>query len=197
MSLPTHPVQHWSWTKDSGRFLVSTDPSLIPLETLNNDIFAAEDFGWGKDLPEQELRTLVERSLCFGIYEVAGTSSSVTNLSTQANDQAALQQASHRVSENPSGRAMKLIGFARFITDYVTVNYLTDVYILPSHRGQRLGAWMMGCIDEVFQSMHTLRGMILITDRGGHLENFYRKHLSMSDLKGDGFCMDRKGLGAA
>jgi len=35
------------------------------------------------------------------------------------------------------------IGLARVITDRATFAYLCDVYVLPEHRGQGLGAWLM------------------------------------------------------
>lgn len=34
------------------------------------------------------------------------------------------------------------IGFARLVTDYVTLAYLTDVYIAEEHRGLGLGQWV-------------------------------------------------------
>ena len=37
-----------TWTNPPN-YLISTDPSLIPLDSLNNDIFAAEDFTWHLD----------------------------------------------------------------------------------------------------------------------------------------------------
>ena len=48
-----------------------------------------------------------------------------------------------------SGRVMGLyldgrqVGFARAITDGVTMAYLADVYVLPAHRGRGLGAEMV------------------------------------------------------
>jgi GNAT superfamily N-acetyltransferase len=38
------------------------------------------------------------------------------------------------------------IGLARVITDHATFAYLCDVYVLPSHRGQGLGRWLMECV---------------------------------------------------
>lgn len=35
------------------------------------------------------------------------------------------------------------VGFARIITDYATVAYLGDVFILPAHRGKGLSKWLM------------------------------------------------------
>lgn len=40
-------------------------------------------------------------------------------------------------------REERQIGLARVITDKATYAYLCDVYVLPEHRGQGLGAWMM------------------------------------------------------
>jgi GNAT superfamily N-acetyltransferase len=35
------------------------------------------------------------------------------------------------------------VGFARLITDYATIAYLGDVFVLPAHRGQGLSKWLM------------------------------------------------------
>jgi GNAT superfamily N-acetyltransferase len=35
------------------------------------------------------------------------------------------------------------IGLARVVTDYATVAYLCDVYVLESYRGQGLGVWLI------------------------------------------------------
>lgn len=35
------------------------------------------------------------------------------------------------------------IGFARVITDYASFAYLSDVFVLPAHRGQRVGQAMI------------------------------------------------------
>jgi|ERR1712000_380279 len=163
-----------SWTKDN--YFLSTDSSLIPLDALN-DIFASDDFHWGRSLPLEHLQMIIRRSLCFALYDI----SSPPGL----------------INQSQGSGQRRLIGFARWITDMVTVNYLTDVYIFPEYRNKRLGVWIMKCIDEVFNSMPHLRGMILIADRGSSTEAFYRKHLNMVDLESPGFCMDRKGRGAA
>lgn len=162
-----------AWKKEN--YEISTDPSLIPFEQLNQ-LFDSDDFHWGKSLPPEELRTMVQASLCFVLYEIT--------------------DASHgTLSESPPRR--KVIGFSRWIWDRVTVAYLTDVVISSEYRGRRLGVWMMECIDETFKSLPHLRGMILIVDRGSPIETFYRKHLSMEDLDAPGILMDRKGRGTA
>ena len=46
------------------------------------------------------------------------------------------------------GRAgPKQIGLARLITDYVTIAYLTDVYVLEEYQGKGLGTWLLGAVD--------------------------------------------------
>ncbi|HLA74882.1 MAG TPA: GNAT family N-acetyltransferase [Gammaproteobacteria bacterium] len=38
------------------------------------------------------------------------------------------------------------VGFARVVTDYATVAYLSDVFILPAYRGNGLGKWLIECV---------------------------------------------------
>ena len=49
----------------------------------------------------------------------------------------------------------KMIGFARAITDAATFGYLSDVFVLPSHRGRGLATWFM----EVVMSHPDFRGI--------------------------------------
>jgi GNAT superfamily N-acetyltransferase len=54
------------------------------------------------------------------------------------------------------------VGFARVITDYATVAYLGDVFVLEEHRGQGLSQWLM---EEVhtYPSLQGLRRWVLLT----------------------------------
>lgn len=54
------------------------------------------------------------------------------------------------------------IGFARVVSDFATVAYLGDVFVLESHRGQGLSKWMMECILR-HPSLQNLRRWILLT----------------------------------
>jgi hypothetical protein len=184
----------YSWTKQN--YEISTDPSLIALDALN-DLFDSADFHWGRGLPLEELQALVQRSLCFVLYEVTDDDVGVSDMSRSVPPAERHNDISGDQPPPPRQGRRRLIGFARWITDMVTVAYLTDVYILPSCRNRGLGAWMMRCIDETFDSMKHMRGMILIADRGSNSESLYRRHLSMDDLESPGFLMDRKGRGAA
>ncbi|HJP30997.1 MAG: GNAT family N-acetyltransferase [Candidatus Latescibacteria bacterium] len=59
-------------------------------------------------------------------------------------------------------RAESQIGFARAITDYTSMAYLADVFVLPGHRGQGLGKWLVQCIVDC-PSLKGLRTMSLAT----------------------------------
>jgi GNAT superfamily N-acetyltransferase len=54
------------------------------------------------------------------------------------------------------------VGFARVITDRATYAYLSDVFILESHRGRGLGDWLVGCIRE-HPDLQALRRFALFT----------------------------------
>ena len=54
------------------------------------------------------------------------------------------------------------VGFARVVSDFATVAYLGDVFVLESHRGRGLSKWLMQCIIE-HPSLQNLRRWILLT----------------------------------
>ena len=54
------------------------------------------------------------------------------------------------------------VGFARVISDFATVAYLGDVFVLEAHRGRGLSKWMMECIMKHPQ-LQGLRQWILLT----------------------------------
>jgi GNAT superfamily N-acetyltransferase len=54
------------------------------------------------------------------------------------------------------------VGFARVISDFATIAYLGDVFVLESHRGRGLGKWLMECIMK-HPALQGLRRWILLT----------------------------------
>ncbi|MBS1741572.1 MAG: GNAT family N-acetyltransferase [Bacteroidetes bacterium] len=63
-------------------------------------------------------------------------------------------------------------GFARIISDYTTVAYLGDVFILPGHRGKGLSKWLMEIIMQ-HPDVQGLRRWILLT---GDAHELYKKY---------------------
>jgi len=54
------------------------------------------------------------------------------------------------------------VGFGRVISDFATVAYLGDVFVLESHRGRGLSKWLMECIMQ-HPALQNLRRWILLT----------------------------------
>jgi GNAT superfamily N-acetyltransferase len=54
------------------------------------------------------------------------------------------------------------VAFARVISDFATVAYVGDVFVIDSHRGRGLGKWLMEAITA-HPSLHGLRRWILTT----------------------------------
>ncbi len=73
------------------------------------------------------------------------------------------------------------VGFARVISDFATIAYLGDVFVLDSHRGHGLGKWMMQCIMQ-HPALQGLRRWILLTrDAHGLYAEFGFKALKSPD----------------
>ncbi|XP_014554935.1 hypothetical protein COCVIDRAFT_28111 [Bipolaris victoriae FI3] len=75
------------------------------------------------------------------------------------------------------------VGMARMITDYITLAYLTDVYLIPEHQGQGVGKWLIRCCREICMDMEELRFMVLLTG-SEQAQALYRKELGMAKLDG-------------
>jgi GNAT superfamily N-acetyltransferase len=65
----------------------------------------------------------------------------------------------------------KQIGFARIISDFSTIAYLGDVYVLEEYRGQGLSKWLMDTIMN-HPDLQDLRRWILLT---GDAHGLYRQ----------------------
>ena len=153
-------------------FEVTTDASQIPRDQLNA-MFAQHDFDWAKPLSEQALERMISGSTCFGILQHA------------SNTGRHIEQVS------------QLVGFGRFITDGVTVVYVTDVYVLEAYRSRGLSKFLLKCMNEYLDTMPDLRGTIMIVKHGSRADTLYRSHFAMHDLDKESILLDRKGPGAA
>lgn len=65
----------------------------------------------------------------------------------------------------------KQIGFARVVTDYVVIAFLSDVFVLEEYRGKGLGVWLVETVTG-FPEFRTVRRWLLGT-RDAH--ELYRK----------------------
>lgn len=65
----------------------------------------------------------------------------------------------------------KQIGFARVITDFSTIAYLGDIYIIKDYRSRGLSKWLMETIMN-YPALQGLRRWILLT---ADAHGLYRK----------------------
>ena len=77
--------------------------------------------------------------------------------------------------------AGRQVGFARVISDYATVAYLGDVFVLDSKCGHGLGKWLVECVMR-HPALQNLRRWILLTrDAHGLYSQFGFTPLSAPD----------------
>ncbi|KAF4961830.1 hypothetical protein FSARC_10046 [Fusarium sarcochroum] len=175
MTSATSQLRNTSWRQDS--YLVSTDPSLVPIPKIV-EVFASDEFYWAKPLPEDAMRAMLDNCLCFALYDTSGT------------------------PENQDGNghsSFQFIGLSRGITDFTTFLYLTDVWIDPAYRGKGLGTWLMKCVREVIESMPYLRKSMLVTGDWEKTVPFYENLMDMKVTEGQPgetrAIMERRGRG--
>lgn len=69
-------------------------------------------------------------------------------------------------------RDLKLIGYARVISDFSTIAYLGDIFILKEYRGLGLSKWLMETIMD-HKHLQDLRRWILLTSTAEWLYEKY------------------------
>lgn len=191
MSYMDTTPQYRAWTRDG--FLISTDPSLIPIPALTK-AFASEDMYWAKPLPEPAMKKMIDNSLCFGLY----ASTPLPPRAAEAEQDTTKDRDTFPGSGATSGSESEpsLIGFARAVTDRVTFFYLTDVYVLPVWQGLSLGKWLISCVQDYVEDMPYLRRTMCIV---GHAREqgveFYGKLMKMEPLGDPAMVLTWKGPG--
>jgi GNAT superfamily N-acetyltransferase len=97
---------------------------------------------WSPDIPKSTVARAIANSMTFGVYHAP-----------------------------PPARPTQ-IGLARVITDKATFAYLSDVYILESHRGRGLSKWLVETI-LAHPDLQGLRRFCLMTRDAHTLYNRY------------------------
>ncbi|HUA15889.1 MAG TPA: GNAT family N-acetyltransferase [Verrucomicrobiae bacterium] len=125
-----------------GDYQISTDPARLDLDVIHE--FLTNSY-WAKGISRKTVERSIKHSLCFGIYDEAGE-----KFPLLAN-----------AARNGAPQAPQ-VGFARVISDFATIAYLGDVFVLESHRGRGLSKWLMECILQ-HPALQGLRRWILLT----------------------------------
>jgi GNAT superfamily N-acetyltransferase len=127
-----------------GEFVISTDPARLDLDVIHN--FLTNCY-WARGVPREVVARSIEHALCFGVYDGGDMNPCLA------------KEARHGA---PKHEAPKQVGFARVISDFATVAYVGDVFVLESYRGRGLGKWLMQCITQ-HPALQNLRRWILTT----------------------------------
>ncbi|HEX03951.1 MAG TPA: N-acetyltransferase [Bacteroidetes bacterium] len=91
-------------------YFISDDKSLLEVDVIHGYLTRSY---WAKGIRRGRIETVIETSLCWGLYE-------------QHED-----------------RSFQQIGFARVLTDLSAIAYLMDVFVLEEHQGKGLGKWLV------------------------------------------------------
>ncbi|KAF2429361.1 hypothetical protein EJ08DRAFT_300780 [Tothia fuscella] len=152
MAIPTF---HWEKSFDGQEYVISNNLEMISYEFIQSSLARKEVYWTGPTIsPLETIKTMVVNSCTLGLYKTGDPTS-------------------------PSKDKARQIGFARIITDYVTIAYLTDVFILPECQGTGLGKWLIARTREIIDSMPELRRSVLLTDQNGKGVKFYERELGM------------------
>jgi GNAT superfamily N-acetyltransferase len=135
-----------------GGFVISTDRERLSLDVVH--AFLTNCY-WAKGIPREVVARSIEHSLCFGVYDESPPFGSA---------QGRLLAKEARPFGGAQGKrgAPVQVGFARVISDFATIAYVGDVFVLETHRGRGLGKWLMQCITE-HPALQNLRRWILTT----------------------------------
>jgi GNAT superfamily N-acetyltransferase len=129
-------------------FLLSTDRARLDLKMIHH--FLAHCY-WAKGIPLDVVARSIEHSLCFGIYDESRV------------EFPGSAKTKRPVAPTPGNQDRPVqVGFARVVSDFATIAYLGDVFVLESHRGRGLSKWMMECIVQ-HPALQGLRRWILLT----------------------------------
>lgn len=167
--------REWRRVTEHGEYLISTKISNFNLDWIN-EAFAHEDTYWAKPLPKALIALMLSKSITLGLYKVNPTVPAAATLDSPSSP----RTPSPTLAAQPEEQ-LQQIGIARWMTDFVTSAYLTDVYCEREYRSQGLGKWLIACCKEVEDSIPALRRGFLLTDKIVG-KRFYSRELGYWDM---------------
>jgi hypothetical protein len=148
----SNPSYAWTKTVNGNEYIISNDQDAISRDFFQKAL-ASDDIDWADPVSPSTMELLIKNACTIGIYIKEKQENGVPS-QTQ-------------------------IGFARIITDYATLAYLTDVYIEPDYRNLGIAKWLMVCVKEILDAIPSLRRSLLLTGASGKGLRFYEQELDM------------------
>ena len=173
----TLQVREWRTTLNNTCYLISTNPALVSAQFVN-EAFADDDMHWARSLPMPAVKRIIDTSLFLGVYVISPRFPPAKS----ASEPSSPRTPSPSLESSDNDEDLWMVGMARFMTDYVLMMYLTDVYVRPEHRGIGVSTWLIGCCKEVLDSMKHLRRLLLFTSPGKPAQ-WYMKMLDCYDVQ--------------
>ncbi|KAK9314828.1 hypothetical protein V1524DRAFT_431423 [Lipomyces starkeyi] len=160
--------KEWYYRLGDQTFMVSTKPELLSHDFIQ-DSFSDPIMYWAKPISSENLRIMLDNSCLLGLYlkspdPLPPSKSTAENLASPA----APMQPPFIFTQ---------IGMARLVTDYMTLAFLTDVFVVPEHQGKGLGKWMIQCVKEFTDAMPGLRRVMFMAKNAPHAVKFYEELL--------------------
>ncbi|KAK9427759.1 hypothetical protein V1505DRAFT_379078 [Lipomyces doorenjongii] len=159
--------KEWYYSLGDQTFMVSTKPEHISHDFIQAS-FSDPVMYWAKPISSENLRTMLENSCFLGLYLTSPDPLPRSKSTAKDLDPAAPLQ--------PPCVFIQ-IGMARLVTDYMTLAFLTDVFVVPEHQGKGLGQWMIQCVKELTDAMPGLRSVMFMAKNAPHAVKFYEELL--------------------
>ncbi|KAJ4321395.1 hypothetical protein N0V94_002932 [Neodidymelliopsis sp. IMI 364377] len=139
----------WQWQRTVGtQQFLISTAKELLPHSFVQEAFADNAMFWAKPMSAENLKTMLDNSCTLGLYRVEGDGT------------------------------RRPIGMARLITDFVTLAYLTDVYLEEDTRGLGLGKWIIHCCRQIALDVPELRFMLLLTG-SEQAQQLYRRECGM------------------
>ncbi|KAH6629204.1 hypothetical protein C7974DRAFT_183030 [Boeremia exigua] len=139
----------WGWKRNVGsQEYLISTAKELLPHSFVQEAFADNAMFWATPMSAENLKTMLDNSCTLGLYRVE------------------------------SGGGLTPVGMARLVTDFVTLAYLTDVYLRDETRGLGLGKWIIHCSRGIALDVPELRFMLLLTG-SEQAQQLYRRECGM------------------
>lgn len=150
------------WYRDN--FFLTNDKSYLCPQTFNKSL---DDNWWSSPLPQGQLQRVLDNCLTLAVYYTPQTAEEMKSKSTElqpiSSSPFANSGKGNGIAQPKDGSPHKMVGFARVVTDYVTLAYLTDVFVLEEFQRRGLASWLMKALKEIVDEWKHMRGLLLMT----------------------------------
>lgn len=149
------------WLRDN--FILTNDKAYLDAQVYNQSL---ADQWWSESLESSQLHKLLSNCMTIAVYWVPRSEEEMKR---------------NGIPRPSDGTPIKMVGFARIITDYVTLAYLTDVFVLDDYQRRGLASWLMRGLKDIIDEWKDMRGLLLMT-HDESAARLYKRELGALDF---------------